>query len=336
MLDVIPGQTVPEKLRGSVVAIGNFDGLHRGHQVLLDVARSEAEKRGKSWGILTFEPHPASYFRPNEPVFRLSPQPLKSRLAKAYGADLLAVVGFNAELAASSPAEFVLHHLVNRLGVSHVVTGYDFHFGKGRKGTPETLVQLGTAHGFGVSTVDQVTSDSNGNAPFSSSSIRSAIRRGHVRNAAEELGYRWIVMGEVVHGDKRGRSIGFPTANIIVDPGTEPARGIYAVEVRDANAEPGMASWQGAAYFGDRPTFNTNRTFLEAYLLDQDLDLYGKTLLVSFHDLIRGDKTFASVGELVEQMKADCDRAREVLARDRANDPMIAFPLGRMQRAGTI
>lgn len=336
MQEILPQDAVPGHLKGCSVAIGNFDGMHRGHQALLNVARAEAERRGLPWGILTFEPHPASYFRPNEPVFRLSPHPLKSRLAKASGADLLAVVGFNAEIAASTPEEFVLHHLVNRLGVSHVVTGYDFHFGKGRKGTPETLAQLGKAHGFGVSTVDQVTSDSNGKAPFSSSSIRSAIRRGHVRNAADELGYRWIVMGEVVHGDKRGRSIGFPTANIIVDPGAEPARGIYAVEVRDAAADAGTASWQGAAYFGDRPTFNTNRTFLEAYLLDQDIDLYGKTLLVSFHDLIRGDKTFASVGELVEQMKADCDRAREVLAGDRVDDPMLAFPLGRLQRAGKI
>ena len=247
MQEILPQDAVPGHLKGCSVAIGNFDGMHRGHQALLNVARAEAERRGLPWGILTFEPHPASYFRPNEPVFRLSPHPLKSRLAKASGVDLLAVVGFNAEIAASTPEEFVLHHLVNRLGVSHVVTGYDFHFGKGRKGTPETLAQLGKAHGFGVSTVDQVTSDSDGKAPFSSSSIRSAIRRGHVRNAADELGYRWIVMGEVVHGDKRGRSIGFPTANIIVDPGAEPARGIYAVEVRDAFAAyEAMAGWSPA------------------------------------------------------------------------------------------
>jgi riboflavin kinase / FMN adenylyltransferase len=337
MMHLLLAQTaVPEHLKGCVVAIGNFDGMHRGHQVLLDVAQAEAERLGRAWGILTFEPHPASYFRPNEPVFRLSPFPLKARLAKAYGAELLAVVDFNVDTAASTPEEFVLRHLVQRLGVCHVVTGYDFHFGKGRKGTPETLADLGKLHGFGVSTVDQVTNDSNGKAPFSSSSIRSALRRGHVRNAASELGYRWIVMGEVVHGDKRGRQIGFPTANIIVDAGAEPARGIYAVQVRDAAAPPGTAAWQGAAYFGDRPTFNTNRTFLEAYLLDQDLDLYGRTLMVSFHDHIRGDKTFASVDELTAQMELDCAQARSILARDAENDPLLTFPLGRRQQAGEI
>ncbi len=336
MLEIGPREAAPQGLRGSVLALGNFDGLHRGHQALFDVAKAEAAQRGAPWGLLTFEPHPASYFRPNEPVFRLSPQPLKARLVKAYGADIIALTGFDAALAASTPEEFVCDQLVGRLGVSHVVTGYDFHFGKGRKGTPETLAELGKVHGFGVTTVDQVTDEGNGKAPFSSSSIRSAIRRGHLRSAAHELGYRWIVMGEVVHGDKRGRSIGFPTANIIVDPGAEPARGIYAVEVRDAAAERGSAAWQGAAYFGDRPTFNTNRTFLEAHLLGQDIDLYGRTLLVSFHDLIRGDKTFASVGELVEQMNMDCTKAREILERDAVDDPMLAFPLGRLQRAGYI
>lgn len=336
MLEIWPQSVAAADFQRCVVAIGNFDGLHRGHQELLKVAKAEAARRGARWGILTFEPHPASYFRPNEPVFRLSPLPLKQRLAAAFGADFVAVVGFNESLAGTSPEDFVLHYLVQGVSVSHVVTGYDFHFGKGRKGTPETLVQLGEGHGFGVTTVDQVTDDGDGKAPFSSSSIRSALRRGHMRSAARELGYRWIVMGEVVHGDKRGRTIGFPTANIIVDPGAEPARGIYAVEVRDAAAASGTPTWQGAAYFGDRPTFNTNRTFLETYLLDVDVDLYGRTLLVSFHDLIRGDKTFASVGELVEQMKGDCAQAREILSRDAADDEMAEFPLGKMQRAGWI
>ncbi|MBL8789619.1 MAG: bifunctional riboflavin kinase/FAD synthetase [Rhizobiales bacterium] len=327
---------IPESLKGAVIAIGNFDGLHRGHQELLKVAKTEAARRGSRWGILTFEPHPGSFFRPAEPVFRLTPAALKERLAAALGADLFAVANFDEHLSSRSPEEFVLGYLVKWLGVSHVVTGYDFHFGKGRKGTPETLRQLGEQNGFGVTTVDQVTDDADGNAPFSSSSIRSAIRRGHVRAAAHDLGYRWIVKGEVVHGDKRGRTIGFPTANIIVDPGAEPARGIYAVEVRDADVAPGTPAWLGAAYFGDRPTFNTNRTFLETYLLDVDMDLYGRKLLVSFHDLIRGDKTFSSVGDLVEQMKNDCDDARRILAHDRANDEIAAFPLGKLQREGRL
>jgi riboflavin kinase/FMN adenylyltransferase len=336
MLTLDTHQQAQGAVRGAVLALGNFDGVHRGHQALLDAARAEAARRTSAYGILTFEPHPASYFRPQEPVFRLTPHPLKQRLLAAYGVDLMAVCAFDDTLSSLSPEDFVARHLVERLGVSHVVTGYDFHFGKGRKGTPETLARLGEQFGFGVTCVDQVTEEGDGKAPFSSTSIRSAIRRGHMRSAAQELGYRWMVMGEVVHGDKRGRTIGFPTANIIVDPGAEPARGIYAVEVRAAGAGPGSVAWQGAAYFGDRPTFNTNRTFLETYLLDQDIDLYGQTLLVSFHDLIRGDKTFASVGELVDQMRADCDRARSILRGDANDDAMLAFPLGRSQRAGQI
>jgi riboflavin kinase / FMN adenylyltransferase len=220
---------------------------------------------------------------------------------------------FGERLSNLSPEDFIVEELVKRLGATGVVSGYDFHFGKGRKGTPETLKALGAAHGFTVTVVDQVSDDGDGRAPFASSSIRSALRRGHVRAAAQELGYDWTVMGEVVHGDQRGRTIGFPTANIILDPGAEPFRGIYAVEAADADSAPTSTKWQGAAYFGDRPTFNTNRTFLEVYLLDQDLDLYGKTLMVSFVDLIRGDKTFRSVDELVAQMKDDCEKVRKRL-----------------------
>ncbi len=322
--------------RNSVVAIGNFDGLHRGHQELLAVARDEARRTGKAWGLLTFEPHPRSYFKPHEPVFRLTPKALKSRLAKALGADFVLCLDFDAAMASSLPEDFIAEHLAKQLGVSHVVTGYDFHFGKARKGTPETLRLMGGRHGFGVSVVDQVTDDGDGRAPFGSSSIRSALRRGHMREAARELGYHWIVMGEVVHGDKRGRTIGFPTANIIVDPGAEPFRGIYAVEVRDAAAAAGSVSWVGAAYFGDRPTFNTNRTFLEVYLLDQDIDLYGRTLMVSFVDLIRGDKTFRSVENLVAQMVDDCTAARRMVSDLRKIDPCTEFVIGKLQREGRV
>lgn len=330
------GDVIDSRHMGSVVAIGNFDGLHRGHQELLNVARDEAQRTGKAWGMLTFEPHPRSYFKANEPVFRLTPKALKARLAKALGADFVLCLDFNEAMAMSLPDDFILRHLVEHLGVSHVVTGYDFHFGKGRKGTAETLRRMGEAHGFGVTVVDQVTDDGDGRAPFGSSSIRSALRRGHMREAARELGYHWIVMGEVVHGDKRGRTIGFPTANIVLDPGAEPFRGIYAVEVRDAAAADGGVAWVGAAYFGDRPTFNTNRTFLEVYLLDQDIDLYGRILMVSFVDLIRGDKTFRSVDELVVQMKDDCVVARRLVAELRQNDPCTEFVIGRLQSEGRV
>lgn len=331
MYVINPGEPVPPALQGSVVAIGNFDGLHRGHQQLLAVARDIAQQKGAPWGIVTFEPHPRSYFHPQEPVFRLTPSQLKLRLAKAYGADFVVCLAFDEVLANNSSQEFIQIHLVHNLRLSHIVTGYDFHFGKGRKGGPETLRELGIIHDFGVSVVEQVTDDGDGNAPFSSSSIRSSLRRGNMRHAAQELGYDWMVMGEVVHGDKRGRSIGFPTANIILEAGAEPFRGIYAVTVRDA-ARPQDTVWQGAAYFGDRPTFNTNKTFLEVYLLDQDIDLYGRTLLVSFVDVVRGDKTFKSVEDLIAQMQIDCANVRKILERQQ----MAEFPLAKMQAAGLI
>jgi riboflavin kinase/FMN adenylyltransferase len=328
-----PTDQVPNTMRGGVVAIGNFDGLHRGHQELIKIAEAEAHKRGLPFGLLTFEPHPRSFFKPDEPVFRLTPLILKARLSQALGVGFVAWLQFDQTLASQSPEEFILQHLVQRLGVSHVVTGYDFHFGKGRKGNPDVLREMGKAHGFEVTVVEQVTDDGDGHAPFASRTIRSALNRGHIRGAAQELGYDWIVMGEVVHGDKRGRTIGFPTANIILDPGAEPYRGIYAVQVRDAAAQLGTTPWQGAAYFGDRPTFNTNRTFLEVFLLDQDIDLYGKTLMVSFVDTVRGDKTFSSVAALIEQMKVDCGRVREILAERRES---VEHPLARLQARGMI
>jgi riboflavin kinase / FMN adenylyltransferase len=316
MLLFYNNEPFPAALRGAVVAVGNFDGLHRGHQVLLALAKDLARKRGVALGILTFEPHPRSYFKPHEPVFRLTPPDLKARLAAKLGVDFIYAATFDNTLANTSPEDFVDLHLVKTLGVSQVVTGYDFHFGKGRKGNPEILKSLGLQHGFTVTVVDQVTDD-DGQAPFSSSSIRSALRRGHVKSAAHELGYNWTVMGEVVHGDKRGRTIGFPTANIILEPGAEPFRGIYAVDVRDAAADTNAPAWMGAAYFGDRPTFNTKRTFLEVFLLDQDIDLYGRTLLVSFVDVVRGDKTFSGVDDLVIQMKVDCEDVRRILTAAR-------------------
>ncbi len=330
MLELPAHQILPETLRGGVVAVGNFDGMHLGHQQLLARAKVEAEKLGKSFGLLTFEPHPRTFFRPSEPVFRLTPPPLKAVLAKILGAGFVATLNFDATTASQSPEDFIVQQLVQRLGVAHVITGFDFHFGKGRKGTPETLIAAGKNLGFGVTVVEQVADETEGGmAPFSSSTIRSNLRRGHIREAGLGLGYQWIVMGEVVKGDQRGRTIGFPTANIILEPGAEPYRGIYAVTARETSGGP---QWQGAAYFGDRPTFNTNRTFLEVHLLDQDMDLYGKTLSVNFVDLVRGDKTFSSVDGLIAQMKQDCDTVRDILAKDRPMD----LPLAKAQAQGQI
>jgi riboflavin kinase/FMN adenylyltransferase len=333
---VIGGQDeVPEALRGAVVAIGNFDGVHRGHQKLLDITRAKATELGRPWGIVTFEPHPRTYFKPGEPVFRLTPPAIKARLMAALGASFTVVLDFNRELSTLEPEAFVTHHLVQRLGVAHVVTGYDFHFGKGRKGSPATMTEQGTAHGFGVTIVEQVTDDGDAHSPFSSSAIRQALRHGHVTDAARELGYHWTVMGTVVRGDQRGRTIGFPTLNIVLDPGTDPFRGIYAVRVRDA-AIKGNIAWPGAGYFGDRPTFDTGRTFLEVYLIGFEGDLYDREVMVEFIDLIRPDKRFDSIAALVGQMKDDCADAIARLDNLKPASPLAQFPLGRLQDEGLI
>jgi len=328
------GAPVPKDLRGAVIAIGNFDGVHRGHQQLLAEAQAEARRRNTHWALVTFEPHPRTFFRPAEPAFRLTPLPLKARLVAALGASFTAVLAFDAALAAMTPEDFVRKHLSERLGVAHVVTGYDFHFGHGRRGTPETMRALGQQLGFGVTVIDQVTDD-DGFAPFSSSAIRDSLRHGHVGEASRQLGYHWTVMGEVVHGDQRGRSIGFPTLNIVLPDGSEPFQGIYAVRVRDGS-QPGTPRWKGAGYFGRRPTFASEKTFLEVHILGFSGDLYGKTMLVDFIDLIRPDRRFDTIDDLVAQMKLDCAEAERRLDADEAHDPLSVFPLALAQKSGRL
>ncbi|CAN5217454.1 bifunctional riboflavin kinase/FAD synthetase [soil metagenome] len=328
----VPAGEFPANLRGGVVAIGNFDGVHRGHQMLLGVARDKAHELKRPWGLVTFEPHPRSFFRPAEPVFTLTPLRLKARLVAALGAQFVTALTFDAGLAAMSPDDFVRRELAERFGVVHVVTGYDFHFGHGRRGTTETMREAGKQLGFGVSVIDQVTDD-DGLAPFASSAIRDALRHGHPRDAGHELGYWWTVVGVVVEGDKRGRTIGFPTANIRLEGGAEPFEGIYAMRVRDLDTG---GRYHGAGYIGKRPTFDTNVSFLEVHLLGFNGDLYGHTMMVEIVDLIRPDKKFNSVDELVTQMKRDCDSVRIVLDDLQKNDPLTEYPLGRLQSAGKI
>jgi riboflavin kinase/FMN adenylyltransferase len=194
--------------------------------------------------------------------------------------------------------------------------------------------ELGRQLGFGVTVIDQVTDD-DGFAPFSSSAIRDSLRHGHVSEAARQLGYSWTVEGEVVQGDRRGRTIGFPTLNIVLPDGSEPFQGIYAVRVRDAGVA-GARHWKGAGYFGRRPTFAGEKSFLEVYLMGFSGDLYGKTMLVEFIDMIRPDRRFDAIDDLVAQMKLDCADAEKRLAAFEVNDPLAAFPLAQAQRAGTL
>ncbi|HFC05516.1 MAG TPA: bifunctional riboflavin kinase/FAD synthetase, partial [Rhizobiales bacterium] len=325
---------VPPGCKQAVVAIGNFDGVHLGHQKLIEAADRQAQELGRPLGVLTFEPHPRSLFRPDEPVFRLSPPDWKARLLKGLGVQCLDVATFDRNLAGLEAEDFVKQILVERLDVSHVVTGYDFHFGRGRKGSPQTMRDLGKRFGFGVTIVDQVTDD-DGVAPFSSSAVRTALRRGHVQKAASQLGHWWSIMGTVVKGDQRGRTIGYPTINMALEPGCEPHEGIYAVRVRSADSND-KTVWSGAGYIGYRPTFETEQLFLEVFIFDFDSDVYGQKFIVEFMGFIRPDKRFDSLDDLLVQMEEDCQEIRKRLSHIADDNPIKHFPLGDLQEEGVL
>lgn len=321
-MHVVEGyRSVPREARGAVLAIGNFDGVHRGHQELISTAiRLARELKGPA-GVMLFDPHPRAYFQPNRPLFRLTSLARKLELIEALGVDVAAVLKFDAALAALTAEQFVADVLVEGFAIRHVVVGYDFHFGRGRSGSTATLLDHGPAGGFGVTVLEPVQ---DGGAPFSSSSVRTALARGDIAAAARSLGYHWRVAGRVVGGAKRGTGMGFPTANIHLDPGTQLAFGIYAVRVH-----VGSRVLDGAAYWGTRPTFDAGLPVLEVFLLDFDGNLYGETIAIEFIDFVRPDAKFEDGAALALQMQRDCDRAREQLAANRAADPIAGLPLAR-------
>ena len=297
---------IPAKAHGAALAIGNFDGVHRGHQALLQVARDAARKAKGPAGVVLFEPHPREFFQPDRPHFRLTPLPLKLDLLERFGLDLAVVLQFDAALAALTAENFIARVIVDRLAATHLVVGYDFRFGKGRGGDPETLKRAGGKHGFAVTVVPQVA---EAGEVFSSGAIRAELGQGDVKGAAQMLGWWWRVVGEVRGGARRGTGMGFPTANIAMTPGTALAHGIYAVRVHlDGECHA------GAAYVGTRPTFDDGAPLLEVFLLDYDGNLYGREIGVEFIDFIRGDRRFDGIEALKEQMAQDCDAARKILA----------------------
>src|SRR5689334_19415208 len=292
---------------GAVVAIGNFEGVHRGHRAVIDVALARGRALGRKVAVLTFEPHPRAVFKPDEPVFRLTDEAAKLRLLSRTGLDGGIVMRFDAALAALSAEDFVRRILIERFAVTGVVVGFDFHFGKGRGGSPAFLEAAGRTHGF---TVDIVSAFSDDGVRISSGAIRAALGAGEVEAAAGMLGYPWFVTGAVVHGDKRGRELGFPTANLRLDPACGLAHGIYAVRVGI-----GGKRYDGVANFGRRPMFDTGVVLLEVFLFDFDADLYGATLDVAFLHWIRPELAFDSVDDLIRRMDEDCGLARAALAR---------------------
>jgi riboflavin kinase/FMN adenylyltransferase len=303
-------------LAGAVVAIGNFDGVHRGHRAVIDAARKRAAMLGRKTAALTFTPHPRLFLRPQDPLFQLSGEHDKLRLLAATGLDGAIVMTFDGALAGTTAEDFIGRILAGQLNISGAAIGFDFHFGKNRAGSPDFLASQGTQFGFSVDIVPPLEDEGR---PVSSGSVRTALSQGKVVEAAELLGGPWFASGEVVHGDKRGRELGFPTANLSLDPACGLKHGIYAVRVG-----VGPARYGGVASFGRRPMFDEGTVLLEVFLFDFAGDLYGKRIDVAFIGWIRHEQNFASIDLLKRAMTGDAAQARDALRRSGSAFP----PLG--------
>lgn len=293
--------------RGAAAAIGNFDGVHLGHQAVIDLTRSVAD--GAPLGILTFEPHPRDHFAPDGAPFRLMNAEAKANRLEKLGVERLYEVPFNGALADLTPEEFAKTIIHDRLGLTHVVVGADFCFGKDRTGNAQSLKAFGDTFGFGV-TIAPMLATAAGDV--SSTAIRKALTDGEPRKAAEMLGHWHRIDGPVIKGDQRGRDLGYPTANMSIDGLHPPKFGVYAVKV-DVLDGPHKGTYNGAASIGVRPMFGENIPNCESYLFDFAGDLYGTPLSVALVDYLRGEEKFDSLDALITQMDADCTRARKIL-----------------------
>src|SRR3954462_883794 len=305
--DSTPAAAIP---RGAVVAMGNFDGVHLGHRAVIEAALRMGSAHGKPALAVTFEPHPRSFFSPNSPQFRLTTETNKLRLLAGTGLAGAVVMTFDKTRAGTPAQDFIHHDLIERLGVSGIAVGYDFHFGKGRVGSPSLLVAEAPRLGIEVDVQPHVDIDER---PVSSSAIRIALAEGQLDEASTMLGAPWFVTGEVIHGEKRGRDLGYPTANIKLDRNCGLKHGIYAVRAGCGVGKDPLR-FDGVASFGRRPTFDNGAPLLEIFLFDFDGDLYGTVLDVGFIGFIRDELKFDSVDALIAQMDKDSSRARAMLA----------------------
>jgi riboflavin kinase/FMN adenylyltransferase len=301
-----------------VVAMGNFDGVHLGHRAVIDAALRMGQAHSRPAFALTFEPHPRSYFSPNTPQFRLTDEAGKLRLLAATGLAGAVVMSFDKRRAETTAQDFIHHDLIERLGISGIAVGYDFHFGKGRVGSPGLLVADAPRLGIEVDVQAHVDIAER---PVSSSAIRMALTEGQIDEATAMLGGPWFINGEVIHGEKRGRDLGFPTANIRLDRNCGLKHGIYAVRVG-----LGEARFDGVASFGRRPTFDNGAPLLEVFLFDFKGDLYGRRLDVAFVAFLREELKFDGVEALIRQMDDDSRLAREKLAAAPNAFPKLGSP----------
>ncbi len=292
--------------RGASVAIGNFDGVHIGHQTVIDLAR----QAGGPLGIMTFEPHPREYFAPDAPPFRLMSREARANRLEKLGVERLYELNFNAALAGLTPDEFARNVISEGLGLTHVVVGADFCFGKGRTGNASDLERFGAEMGFGVTIAALLEGD---NGQVSSTAIRTALTEGRPRDAAAMLGHWHRIDGPVVGGEQRGRKLGYPTANMSIEGLHPPKFGVYAVLV-DVLDGPHKGHYQGAASLGVRPMFNGDVPNIETYIFDFSGDLYGAELSVALVDYLRPEETFDGLDAFIAQMDSDCAQAHKVLA----------------------
>lgn len=301
------GARAPAHLRGGIVALGNFDGFHLGHQAVVARAQARAKAEGRPLIVATFDPHPVRFFKPDTPPFRLTTLDQRERLFGAAGADAMLVFGFDAALASLTADAFIDQRLVEGLGVAGVVTGDDFTFGRARGGDVRLLAERGAALGFSVDTVGAVAA---GGGAVSSSRIRDLLKAGDPTGAAALLTRPFAIEGVVQHGDKLGRTIGFPTANIALGPYLRPAYGVYAVRARLAEGRV----LAGAANVGVRPMFDPPKELLEAYLFDFSGDLYGQAIEVALIAYLRAEAKFDGLDALTAQIDKDCAQAKALLA----------------------
>ena len=293
-------------MRGAIIALGNFDGFHKGHQAVVQAAIDWAKSENRPVIVATFDPHPVRHFKPDTPPFRLTTLDQRERLFTAAGADAMLVFEFDAQLAATTAEDFVEKLLVERFGAAGVVTGEDFTFGKGRAGNVDVMKELGAPLGLVTKTVSAVNDDGD---VVSSSRIRGALEKGDCETAARLLTRPFAIEGTVIHGDKNGRDLGFPTANVDMGHYLRPKYGIYAVKGR----LPDGRVVNGAANLGIRPSFDPPKELLEPHFFDLDEDLYGQVIEVELHHFLRGEEKFDDLDALIVQMEKDCERARLLL-----------------------
>jgi len=303
-------QFVDPRDRGASVAIGNFDGVHLGHQSVIDMARAKADELNCPLGVVTFEPHPRTYFAPNAPAFRLMSADARTHRLQKLGVERLYELNFNANLSSLSAEEFARDVIADGFGLTHVVVGADFFFGKGRSGNAEMLADMGRSMGFGV-TIAPLVADDKGE--FSSTNIRHALSDGMPEDAARMLGHWHRIDGPVIGGDQRGRDLGYPTANMAINGLHPPKFGIYAVfiDVLDGRY---AGSYQGAASIGLRPTFDGQTPNLEVFIFDFSGDIYGRDISVALVAYQRPEIKFDDLDALILQIQADCVESRKILS----------------------